>query len=85
MDYIKTKQTTIIREGVWESIVKDAITFAVLFILFYLNHAYTDGSWFIDFVIAFLFVITSVAKASKDRKEMTLDETTKYLESKKRT
>jgi len=85
MDYIKTKQTIIIREGVWESIVKDAFTFACLFAMFYLNHTYTNGSWLIDFTIAFFFIMMSIAKTSKGRKEMTLDETIKYLESKKKT
>ena len=83
MDYIKTEKTIILREAVWESIVKDTVTFGLMFIMFYLNHKFTDGSWFIDFTITLFFILMLVAKTSKGRKEMTLEETIKYLESKR--
>lgn len=76
----ENKEIIIMGEGLLESWLKDGFTLIGLFAMFYLNHTYTDGSWLIDLAILIFFFLILTAKRNKTRKDLTLDETIKYLE-----
>jgi hypothetical protein len=59
----------VVRERLWQSVLSDTYTFAVLAALPWFNHAYCGGSGWIDFAIAFAWFVMISARLSGKTKE----------------
>ena len=70
---LKSKEIIIVKESVFTSWLKDGFTFGCMFGMYYLNHKFTDGSWFIDFAITMFFIFTLIAMFH-NKKELTIEE-----------
>lgn len=68
---LETKKIIFIKENIFASWAKDIFTFGIMFLMFYLNHKFTDGSWVIDLTIGILIIFTIVGIFS--RKEKTIN------------
>jgi ribosomal protein L32 len=77
----KLNRIIVLRENVWQSWLKDGMTFGLLFLMFWLNHKYIDGSGVIDWIIALFFIITLIGHRAKE--ERTIDEAITYLQEMK--
>ena len=53
----KTVIITLKKESVFESVVKDAFSLSILGALFYFNHHYVGGSYFVNFLILAMIII----------------------------
>ena len=77
------KYAAVIQENVIASIIKDAVTFVMFAGLMYFNHEYLAGSTWVDMAfILFVFLWLS-AKGSKNVFNGSIDESIKWLESKR--
>lgn len=71
----------VVNEGFLKSAAKDVVTFAILFVMFWLNYEFIGNNWIVHICIFIMFL---VGLSAIRRKEYTLEEAITYLESRRK-
>jgi hypothetical protein len=79
---IKTKQRDVfmIRESIFESIVKDIFSLGMISVLLYVNNKYCGGLWVFNWLCFFIYALYLTKMVRKD-KIVTIKEAIAYLQT----
>lgn len=78
--YLKTQESFVIYETIFSSILKDAVTFSIFFLMLRLNYLYLGNSTLIVLFIILSLIIISQGRFRKKIKHCTIDEAINELQ-----